>query len=101
MKALSKKRTIQKAAESEFEKYAQEYANHLAHANIALFLCLLQKWGCKPETIRKRYEDIKMGYELTELFGKQINDDDYIKQCKEQFGIDVTEIKVKLSIDYV
>ena len=100
MNALSKKRTIQKASEFEFKKYAQEYANNVAHADVALFLCLLKKWGCKPETIRKRYDDIKMGYELTELFGKQINDSDYINQCKEQFGIDVTEIKVKISIDF-
>lgn len=101
MKALSQKRACQIAAKNEFIKNSQEYADHMAQSDVALFLCLLEKWGCKPETIRKRYEDIKLGYEITEHFGREIHDRDYIKQCSDRYGIDVTEIKVKVSVDFV
>lgn len=100
MKAYTKKRATQKAVEAEFSKYAQEYADHMTHADVALFLCLLEKWGCKPETIRKRYQDIKNGYERTEHFGRKIHEADYIKQCLDRYGIDVTEIKTNITVEY-
>ena len=101
MKALSQKRSCQKAAEEEFKKRAQEYTNQITQANIAMILCCLEKWGCKPETIRKRFNDIKLGYETTELFGRKIYEEDYIKQCRERYGIDVREVKVHVTVDFI
>ena len=100
MNALNRKRTAQKAAEAEFAKYAQEYADKITQANVALFLCLLKKWGCKPDTIRKRYDDIKTGFELHEIFGKKVMDDDYIRQCMDEFIIDVKEVRTNVIVDF-
>lgn len=100
MRALCNKRAAQKAAEAEFAKYAQEYADKITQANVALFLCLLKKWGCKPDTIRKRYDDIKTGFELQEIFGKKVMDDDYIRQCMDEFIIDVKEVRTNVIVDF-
>lgn len=100
MRALGNKRAAQKAAEAEFAKYAQEYADKITQANVALFLCLLKKWGCKPDTIRKRYDDIKTGFELHEVFGEKIMDTVYIQQCMDEFGIDVKEIRTNVIVDF-
>lgn len=101
MKARARETIAERAAKAEFNKHTQEYANHVAHSNIALFLYLLEKWGCKLPTIIKRYSDIKAKFELSEILGRKIHDEDYIKYCKDKYGIDVTEIKVHISIEYV
>nr|DAV36520.1 MAG TPA: hypothetical protein [Caudoviricetes sp.] len=102
MKARARETIAQKAAKSEFEKYAVGYANHVAQCMTALFMCEMHDmWGCGIKTCQKRFIDLTSMLNAPPIFGRDIHDRDYIDRCKNELGIDVEkDVKIKVTIEY-
>lgn len=102
MKARVKETQSERATREAFEKNATEYANHVVHSVLALTAYMMySKWKCSPETCRKRVADVADMLNAPQIFGKDINDSDYIDWRKNTLHLDVTQIKIKTKFDYV
>lgn len=103
MRALTPTRAAKKAAMAEFEKETKAHAEHVAQSVLALMAYIMySKWKCSPETCRKRVQDIADMLNAPQIFGKDINDTDYINWCKDKLNLDVeTEVKLKVKVDFI
>ena len=103
MKALALNSAAKKAARSEFEKNAKDFAEHTAQSVLALMAYLMfTKWKCSPATCRRRIRDISDMLSVADVCGKVIHDSDYINWCRDNINLDVTEeIKLKVSVEFV
>ena len=103
MNALTPNRAARKAAMGEYEKNAKEHAEHVAQSVLALMAYIMySKWHCSAETCRKRVRVIADMLNAPQVFGKDINDTDYINWCKNNLNIDVeTEVKLKVKVDFI
>ena len=103
MNALTPNRAARKAAMSEYEKNAKEHAEHVAQSVLALMAYIMySKWHCSAETCRKRVQDIADMLNAPQIFGKDINDTDYINWCKDKLNLDVEkEVKLKVKVDFI
>ena len=96
-------RAAKKAAMSEYEKNAKEHAEHVAQSVLALMAYIMySKWQCSPETCRTRVQDIADMLNAPQVFGRDINDTDYINWCKDTLNLDVEkEVKLKVEVDFI
>ena len=103
MRAMTPTRAAKKAAMSEYEKNAKEHAEHVAQSVLALMAYIMySKWKCSPETCRKRVQDIADMLNAPQIFGKDINDTDYINWCRDTLNLDVEkEVKLKVKVDFI
>lgn len=103
MRARVTETTAQRAAKAQFDKYAKEYATHVAQSMVALMAyTMYSKWRCSPATCRKRVQDMADMLSAPPILGKEIQETDYIEWCKKVLNLDVkSEIKLKVAIDYV
>ena len=103
MRALTPTRAAKKAAMAEFEKEAKAHAEHVAQSVLALMAYIMySKWKCSPETCRKRVRVIADMLNAPQIFGKDINDTDYINWCMENLNLDIEkEVKLKVKVDFI
>lgn len=103
MKARVQETIRQKAVKAEFDKHAEEYANHVAQSMAALMAYLMcEKWRCSPDTCRRRVQDIADMLSAPQIFGQDIHDTDYINWCRKELDLDVEEIiKLRVAVEYV
>lgn len=103
MNAWTPNRAARKAAMNEYEKNAKEHAEHVAQSVLALMAYIMySKWNCGAETCRKRVRAIADMLNAPQIFGKDINDTDYINWCKDKLNLDVEkEVKLKVKVDFV
>ncbi len=103
MKARVQETIRQKAVKAEFDKHAEEYANHVAQSMAALMAYYMySRCGCTKKTCCKRIMDIADMLSAPAVFGKDIHDADYIEWCRKELDLDVEEIiKLRVSVKYV
>ena len=103
MNALTPNRAARKAALSEYEKNAKEHAEHVAQSVLALMAYIMySKWKCTPKTCRKRVQDITDMLNAPQIFGRDINDTDYINWCKDILNLDIEkEVKLKVKVEFI
>ena len=103
MNAWTPNRAARKAAMNEYKKNAKEHAEHVAQSVLALMAYIMySKWNCGAETCRKRVRAIADMLNAPQIFGKDINDTDYINWCRENLNLDVEkEVKLKVKVDFI
>lgn len=103
MNAWTTNRAAKKTALAEFEKEAKVYSEHVAQSVLALMAYIMySKWKCTPETCRKRVQDITDMLNAPQVFGRDINDTDYINWCKDILNLDIKkEVKLKVKVEFI
>lgn len=101
MRAWTADRRAQKGAKKYFEMYMKDAVVRSLKVSLATVAYLMhKKWGCSPETCRRRINDVIDMLKLSDVGGRQLDDTHILTWCEDHLGIDFSAVDTKIVIEY-